>query len=114
MWVNIVRQVRAFLKKWLWEKPTEETPQKKSDTEIKAKEVQHAYVCIDYKGQLINWKKDKVHEFNSMSRNQKRETANYYAIAVKKGRIKFVEIDGKMICVQNRDYETRARKNSRK
>ena len=111
MWVNIVRQIRLFLAKWLWNKPTEVISEKKDQR--KATEVQHAYVCIDYKGQLINWKKDKVQEFHSMSRSQKRETANNYAMAEKKGRIKFIEMDGKMICVQNRNYEDRARKNSR-
>lgn len=110
--MRLLKKLYEWLQKWFWSKPTEQVPEKKDQR--KATEVQHAYVCIDYKGQFINWEKSRVHEFHSMSRKQKRETANNYAMAEKKGRIKFVEIDGKMICVQNRDYETRARKNSRK
>ena len=111
MWVRIIRQIRAFLKKWLWGKPTEAAPQE--TVRLKAKEVQHAYICIDYKGQLINLRKTELASFNNLSRKKKREMASYFANQVKKGNIKFIEMDGKTICVQNRNYGDRARKSSR-
>ena len=105
MWVRIIRQIRAFLTKWFWGKPTEKSPQE--TVRLKAKEVQHAYICIDYKGQLINLKKTEIASFNNLSRKKKREMASYFANQVKKGHVKFIDMDGKKICVKNRDYENR-------
>ena len=113
MWVNIVRQIRLFLKKWFWEKPTEEVPQKKSDTEIKAKEVMHDWDIITYNGTKIPFRKHEIPLFNALSRKEKRVIAIKMKAEQKKGRVIIVEIDGKDTIVLNHDYETRARKNSR-
>ncbi len=113
MWVHIVRQIRLFLKKWFWNKPTEETPQKKTDTEIKAKEVMHAWTCVKYNDQDIALRKSEIPSWNNASRKRKRQIAHDTAMAVKKGRLKFIEIDGKMTCVKNRDYATRVKRNAK-
>ncbi len=105
MLVNIVRQIRFFLNKWFWKKPTEEVPQE--TVKLKAKEVLHAYACVKYKDQWINLRKSELVAWNNLSRKDRRAMAHKTAMQVKKGEIVFIEVDGKMTCVKNRDYQSR-------
>ena len=97
-----VRQLSAFLKKWLWAKPTARPDP------FKATEVLHLYTCIKYRDQWINLEKTQVAAFEAMARSDKRAMAKRFATQVKKGHIKFVEIDGQMTCVKKKNYESKA------
>ena len=110
MLVSIIRQIRAFLVKWFWVKPTEKVPEKKAH--VMATEVIQEYTIVEYHGQKIALRKSEINRWNSSPRKKKREIAHEFEMMEKKGRIKFVEIDGQMTAVLNRDYEARARKNN--
>lgn len=99
--MKIVRQFFLWLKKWFWTEPTTEKP-------IKATQVLHNYVCVKYKDQWINLRKSEVQAWNRMSRRDRRAMAQRFAVLEKKGKITFVEINGKMTCIKNRDYENRS------
>jgi hypothetical protein len=43
-----------------------------------------------------------------MSRKDRRAMAQRFAVLEKKGKIKFVEIEGQMTCVKNKDYANKA------
>lgn len=93
-----IRQFWTWLINLFWTRPTDEPEP------FKATEVKHLYTCIKYKGQWINLKKTEVAAFEAMARSDKRAMAQRFAVLVKKGKIKFIEIDGEMICVKNKDY----------
>lgn len=82
-----------------WTRPTEEPEQ------FKATEVKHLYTCIKYKGQWVNLRNHEVAAFEAMARSDKRAMARRSATLVKKGIGKFMEIDGQMIFVKNKNYE---------
>jgi len=109
---TVVRAIGKFLRKWFWSKPTEKTTTKR--VVVKATEVAHAYVCIQYRGQWINLRENEVEIFNAMARNDKRAMAQKFAALEKKGQVKFVEIDGKTVCVKtDRDDKRWKRKDRR-
>ena len=94
---KIIRLIFSFLVKWFWDKPTQiEKP--------KAVDVEKNYKCIKYKGIWINLRLNEIAQFNALSRKDKRAMAKRFEILEKKGKIKFVEINGKAICVKNKDY----------
>ncbi len=93
-----VRQILAFLKKWMWTKPTD-----KPDP-LKATDVLHNYVCFKYKGQWINLKTQEMNAFNAMARSNKRAMALKFKMMQKKGQIIFREINGSMTCIKNKRY----------
>lgn len=100
--MKIVRQFIKWIKKWFWSKPTEK------DKPFKATDVQQQYVCIKYHDQWINMRRSEIGAWNRMSRKDRRGMAHRFATLEKKGKITFVEINGKMICVKNKDYAARA------
>lgn len=97
-----VRQLSAFLRKWFWNKPTARPEP------FKATEVLHLYTCIKYHDQWINLEKTQVAAFEAMARSDKRAMALRFKQLVKKRHVKFVEIDGEMTCIKNKDYESKA------
>lgn len=99
---QIIRQVLAYLKNLFWTKPTEKPEP------FKATEVLHLYTCIKYKDQWINLEKTQVKAFHAMARSDKRAMALKFKQQVKKGHLKFVEVDGQMTCIKNKDYERKA------
>jgi len=99
---KIVRQLSAFLRKWFWTKPTEKP------REPKATQVIHNYICVKYRDQWINLRKSEIEAWNRMSRKDRRAMAQRFAVLQKKGKIKFVEINGQMTCVKNKDYGNKA------
>ena len=101
--MRYVRQLLLWLKKWFWEKPVSE-PEKP-----KATDAVHLYVVVDYKGQRINLKKTQLSMWNSMSRHDKRGMAHKFAIMEKKGLIRFENINGRLTCIKNKDYENHVR-----
>ena len=98
---QIFRQFLAFLKHLFWTKPTDKPEP------FKATEVIHIYTCIKYQDQWIHLKKTEVEAFHAMARSDKRAMAIRFKQQVKKGHIKFVEINGQMCCIKNKDYESR-------
>jgi hypothetical protein len=98
---KIVRQLSAFLRKWFWTKPTEKP------REPKATQVIHNYICVKYKDQWINLKKTEVAAFHAMARSDKRAMAMRFRKMQEKGKIRFEEINGQMVCIKNKDYENR-------
>lgn len=99
---EIVRQLLAFLKNIFWTRPTEKPEP------FKAKEVLHLYTCIKYKGQWVNLKNEEIPLFEAMARSDKRAMALRFKQQVKKGHLKFVDIDGQITCIKNKDYESKA------
>jgi len=100
--MNIVRQLFLWLKKWLWIKPTSEPEPPK------ATEVLNRYVCVKYHDQWINMRKSEINLWNKMSRKDRRAMAQRFRVMEKKGKIMFVEINGQMTCIKNKDYESKA------
>jgi len=95
---QIIRQIIQWLTKWFWNKPTARPDP------FTAKEVLHLYTCVQYKGQWINLRKTELKAFDAMARSDKRAMALRFKQQVKKGHLKFVEIDGQMTCIKNKDY----------
>ena len=93
-----MRKILQFLRDWLWSKPTEE------DQEPKATEVIQHFVCVKYKDQWINMRKSEIQAWNNMSRKDRRAMALRFKVMEKKGKVKFVRINGQMTCVKNKDY----------
>jgi len=100
---QIIRHILSFFKRWFWVKPTAK------DRPLKATEViKNYWVCVKYRDQWINLRKSEVPAWNKMGRKDRRAMAQRFAVMERKGKIKFVEIDGKMTCIKNKDYESRA------
>lgn len=97
-----IRQFLAFLIKIFWTRPTDKPEP------FKATEVSHIYTCIKYKGQWVNLRKTEVEAFEAMARSDKRAMAQRFAVMVKKRQVKFMEINGVMTCVKNKDYGSKA------
>ena len=99
--MKIIRQFFSFLKKWFWKNPTEHR--------IKAKDINDQYKVIQYNGQRINLHKvNELPAWGSLPRRKKREIATNWRLMEKKKHITFQEIDGKLICIKNANYEQRA------
>ena len=100
--MKIVRQIIQWFKKWFWTEPTAK------DKPIKATEVLKSHwICVKYHDQWINLRKSEVEAWNRMSRKDRRAMAQRFAVMERKGKIKFVEINGQMTCIKNKDYENR-------
>jgi hypothetical protein len=88
-----------YLQNLFWIRPTTQP------LEPKATDMVDYYTCVNYKGQWVNLRTgDEVDAFDNLSRKEKRAMAQRTAVLVKKGKLRFVEIDGKMTCVKNKDY----------
>ena len=96
-----IRQLLSWIKKIFWTRPTDKPEP------FKATEVIHIYTCIKYNDQWIHLKKTEVEAFHAMARSDKRAMAMKFKQQVKKGHIKFVEINGEMCCIKNKNYESR-------
>lgn len=109
---RIVQAVRSFLKwvkHWLWEhpvsKPTPEAPIK-----VKASEVSKEFMVVTYHGQRINMHINEYPLWKMSSRKDKRIMKDRFEKYEKEGTIKFMEIEGHLVCVKNLNYERRAEK----
>ncbi len=100
--MRIIRQIFQWFIKWFWLKPTDP-----KDPPIKATQVLHNYICIKYHGQWINLLKSEMIMWNGLSRKDKRAMGKRFHYQEKKGHIRFVEINGKMTCIKNKNYEAR-------
>jgi hypothetical protein len=93
--MNIVQQFFNWLKKWFWDKPTNKPEP------LKATDVLNRYICIKYHEQWINLRRSELQAWNRMSRKDRRAMGQRFRQLEKKGKLMFVEINGKMTCIQN-------------
>lgn len=100
-----MKKILQFIKLWLWDKPTAKTP-KEPPPKIKAVELAHAYMVIQYHGQRVNMLKTEYVAWKAMSRKDKRIMAGKFAKYEKEGLVRFEEVDGHLICIKNKDYGT--------
>lgn len=71
-------------------------------------DVENLYEVIEYGGQRINLHKYvEKPKFERMNRDQKRKLKEHWRRMERKGQIKFIEVNGKYICIKNKDYEAR-------
>ena len=72
-------------------------------------DVANEYEVITYQGQRINLHKIREKPlFEKMNHKQKREVKKNWERMERKGRVKFITVNGNLICVLNRDYDNRA------
>jgi hypothetical protein len=101
---KLLLNIWSWVVLWLWQKSTEK-PERTPPIKIKAVEVAHAYMVLQYHGQRINILKTEYAFWKAMGRKDKRAMAKRFEVQEKKGLIKFVEVEGNLICVKNRNYE---------
>ena len=83
---------------------------KAEPTPIKAKDVVINWIVIKYHDQNICIRKSEIVMWNKLGREDRRAMAQRTKIMVKKGLIKFQEIEGKTVAIWTKDYEARALK----
>ena len=109
---QIIHTIKRFLK-WvvflLWYKPTSEPPLEEQ-YKLKASDVAKEYMVLTYHGQRINILKMVYPIWVRSSRKDKRATMQKFRKQEQDGMIKFVEVEGHLICVRNLDYAKRAEK----
>jgi len=96
-----------FIWYWLWKKPT--TPEPSQRHRLKAQELnlKNAYTVIEYGGQRINLNRTQLDAFHKMSRKEKRRVLVYWRALEKKGRVRFETINGQLVAIKNKDYESK-------
>ena len=108
--IQAVVKFWEWIKHYLWTKPTSKPP-KTEPIRTMATDVAKDYIVITYRGQRINMHRVRKYPvWKLSSRHDKRATMQRYAKLEKDGLIKFVDIEGQLVCVQNRDYQARADK----
>lgn len=72
-------------------------------------DVANEYEVITWQGQRINLHKTlEKPRFDKMNRDQKRTVKENWKRMERKGKVKFIEVNGRLICILNRDYDSRA------
>ncbi|MBK5202117.1 MAG: hypothetical protein JJE45_00145 [Prolixibacteraceae bacterium] len=111
--MKILQAIIKFLKwvkLYLWDKPVS-TPPKQQPLRTMAVDVAKDYIVITYHGQRINLTRAiEYPAWKLSSRKDKRITMLRFAKFERDGLVKFVEVDGQLICVNNLDYQRRAEK----
>jgi hypothetical protein len=111
--IEAIKRFGRLIRLWLWEKPIDKPiPEKKYV--LKLTDVAREYVVVMYHGQKVNLHQTEVPIWNMSSRKDKRAMADRFKTLEKKGYIKFVEIDGKWICVKNKNYQALAEQKKEK
>ena len=95
---RIVSAIIKWIKFYFWTKPVSKPEP------LKATEVIEHWTIIDYHGQKINLHKHEVPMWNALSRKDKRAMAQRFEVMEKKGLIRFETINGKTICIKNKQY----------
>jgi len=103
--MKLIRQIISFIVKWLWTNPTSIKKER-----LKAIDVYKGYICVNYKGQLINLKKTELPMWEAMARSDKRAMALKFKTQQEKGYIRFEKIDGQDICIKNHEEPKGMRK----
>jgi len=92
----------------IWEKPVTPEPEEKFRLKAQELNLENAFTVIEYKGQRINLNKHQLTSFHNMNRQAKRQVLEYWRNLERKGHIRFVEINGQVVAVKNKDYEAKA------
>jgi hypothetical protein len=101
---KLLLNIWSWVVLYFWQKPTEK-PERTPPIKIKAVEVSHAYMVLQYHGQRINILKTEYALWKAMGRKDKRAMANKFSKQEKEGKIRFEEIDGHLVCIKNKNYE---------
>jgi len=102
--IRFFERVMRWLRYWLWKKPISKPEP------LKATEVVENWTIVMCRGQRIGLHQHEIPIYNAMSRKDKRQMALRVKAQEERGEIKFMEIDGKMTCIRNLDYDRRAQK----
>lgn len=88
------------------------TPQEPANP-LMAKDVIDDYISFTCAGQIMILRKNEKKYFDSFPRPERRRMAKNFGKAVKSGRIKLMEINGKIIALKNKDYGNDRRTNKK-
>ena len=99
---QVLNRLVKWIKHWFWEEPV------KKDPPLKATDVAKHYICMRYHNQWVNLRKSEIQAWNRMPRKDKRAMAQRFAVMEAKGHIRFTKLNDRMICIKNRNYESRA------
>jgi len=97
-----------FLKQWLWDKPITPLPEEKKKFKAQELDLKNFYTVIEYKGQRINLNKHELTAFQNMNRSAKRQVLEHWKKLEKKGHVRFQEVNGQLVAIKNKDYESKA------
>jgi len=106
----LLKRFWLWLRYWLWEKPTSKPPPEEP-IKVKATEVAKEYTVIEYHGQRINLHINELPLWNRSTRKDKRAMKAKFERMEREGLIRWEEIEGKLICIKNKDYEAKKNKN---
>jgi len=107
--IEVLKMFGKWIKHWLWDVPTAKLP-KEEPAKVKATEVAKEWMVVQYHGQRIPLHINEYPIWKSLSRYDKRAMAKKCEQQEKSGLIRFEEVEGKMICVRNLDYQKRVEK----
>jgi len=105
--LSVIGNFFRFLKQWLWDRPVTPLPKEKPKFKAQELDLKNFYTVLEYKGQRINLNKNELTAFNNMNRAAKRQVLEHWRKLEKKGHIRFQEIDGQVVAIKNKDYETK-------
>ena len=74
----------------------------------KATDVIDQWVVIKYHNQNICLRKREIDWWNRLNRKDKRAMAKRFQIMEDKGKIRFQEINGRIVAIKNKNYEAKA------
>lgn len=94
----MIKKIINWIVKWFWKVPVSKPEP------LKATEVINYWTIINYHGQKINLHNSEIGMWSRMSRKDKRAMALRFEVMERKGLIKFMEINGHLTCVKNKDY----------
>jgi hypothetical protein len=107
---NIIQAIAKWIKFWLWEKPISK-PEPDIQYKLKATDVAKEYVVVVYDGQRISLHRNELamwHDKRIMTRKEKRAMKAKYERLEKSGQIRFETIEGREVCIRNKDYQAKA------
>lgn len=107
--IKAIKRLWEIIKFYLWYKPISKPP-KEQPLRVKGEQVFDDYMVLTYHKQRINVHKSEYEIWKLSSRADKRATAERYRVLEKKGYIRFEEINGKLICLKNKNYQELADK----
>ncbi len=102
--IKALKKLLWWIKFLFWDKPTSKPPKEKP-IRVKAEEVLKEYMVVHYHEQRINMRITEYPLWKALPRKDKRAMALRFKVMEKKGHIRFEEINGKLICIKNKDYE---------
>jgi len=85
-------------------------PEPEKQYKLKATDVVKEYIVVEYHGQRINLHINELPLWQRSTRKDKRAMKAKFEKLEREGFIRWEEVDGKLICIYNRDYAKRAEK----